>query len=270
MAGDNNQNSGDSDTDSLERFRRRQRRKLLSTQVNSSRSGGSGTAYGTLPIDHYLPNYQSSSPGSDARKATLTTEGNHVAGIPCQATVYTESRSQRVTTAIAPSIGLLDTTAKGLEHTKTPTYPPRHVPEPPSGPAGALSPPRPSQRAAEKPAQPRTSPTHRAGAAAAPARVVEGPTGAGPSSRPAQAEFRNLQLRIETEFLIAAQNPDHVRPSLELFAKFLAVKHNLQVGRARARMMNTLLGPTDWDDYRKWSMVHGSTKREDKSPCKAL
>jgi hypothetical protein len=49
MAGDSDQNSGDSDTGSLERFRRRQRRRLSSPEENPPRLGGSGIVDGNLP-----------------------------------------------------------------------------------------------------------------------------------------------------------------------------------------------------------------------------
>ena len=186
MAGDNDQNSGDSDTGSLERFRRRQRRRLSSTEETPPRLGGSGTVDGNLP--------------------------------------------------------------------------------------------RRSQRAIEEPALHCRIPTHRAEAAAASARAVEASTGAGPSKRPpertsmspSQSEFRSLRLGIETEFLLAARNPDHVRPRLDRFAEVLAANHNAYVDRRHPRMNSTLLAPNDPDDYRKWSMVYESTNWRDKSPCKAL
>ncbi|KAF7508046.1 hypothetical protein GJ744_009628 [Endocarpon pusillum] len=176
MAGDSDQNSGDSDTGSLERFRRSQRRRLSSPEQNPPRLGGSGIVDGCLP--------------------------------------------------------------------------------------------RRSQCATGEPALPCALPTRRAEAATTSTSAIEASPGAGSSKRPSQSQFRHLRLGIETEFLLAARNPDHNRPRLDHFAEVLAANYNAHIDRSRRhpRMNSTLLAPNDPDDNKKWSMVYESTNWRDKSP----
>ncbi len=93
---------------------------------------------------------------------------------------------------------------------------------------------------------------------------------AGPSASPPGSVIRTIKVGIETEFYLAANNPEYFQETMPNFSVMLAEIYNEKVPRQHPRMRPNMRPYEFHGDYNRWCLVNDETVSTQRSPCKPI